>query len=249
MSLSNLGILSRRQLPRASAILAVTLILASLVSFAEDFPPEGGHVAMLGMCFGSVWVYDIMDNPAPIVVEEVYACMYRSAPYDGDEDGLDEVDLNLEIRSGSGFIEGVGDITIGLYGPQQPGHIEAKSADSDFPADMTLTTTKVYESEFGTYYGDPEHYSAVISAFPPIGTHLMAAPDPVPLRDEQGNVVGELYPDYIVATEEIPVDQFPGGCPLTPVPTLSEWGLIVLGLLVLAAGTVVFGRRRRAAAA
>ena len=35
----------------------------------------------------------------------------------------------------------------------------------------------------------------------------------------------------------------------TPIPTVSEWGLIVMTLLLLTAGTVVFGRRRRPAAA
>lgn len=34
-----------------------------------------------------------------------------------------------------------------------------------------------------------------------------------------------------------------------PIPTVSEWGLIILTLLGLTAGTIVFGRRRRAAAA
>lgn len=38
-------------------------------------------------------------------------------------------------------------------------------------------------------------------------------------------------------------------CPYKPVPTLSEWGLIIMALLMLTAGTVVFGRRRRPAAA
>ena len=33
------------------------------------------------------------------------------------------------------------------------------------------------------------------------------------------------------------------------IPTVSEWGLIVMTLLLLTAGTVVLGRRRRAAAA
>jgi len=33
-----------------------------------------------------------------------------------------------------------------------------------------------------------------------------------------------------------------------PIPTVSEWGLIVMTLVLLTAGTVVFGRRRRHAA-
>jgi len=34
-----------------------------------------------------------------------------------------------------------------------------------------------------------------------------------------------------------------------PIPTVSEWGLIIMTLLLLTAATVVFARRRRAAAA
>jgi len=37
--------------------------------------------------------------------------------------------------------------------------------------------------------------------------------------------------------------------PIPDIPTVSEWGLMVMTLLLLTAGTVVFGRRRRAAAA
>lgn len=37
--------------------------------------------------------------------------------------------------------------------------------------------------------------------------------------------------------------------PIGEVPTVSEWGLIVLALLLLTAGTIVFGRRRRPAVA
>ncbi len=38
-------------------------------------------------------------------------------------------------------------------------------------------------------------------------------------------------------------------CVVSPVPTVSEWGLIVMTLLLLTAGTIVFGRRRRPAVA
>ncbi len=34
-----------------------------------------------------------------------------------------------------------------------------------------------------------------------------------------------------------------------PIPTVSEWGLIVMTLLALTAGTIVFGRRRKPAVA
>ncbi len=39
------------------------------------------------------------------------------------------------------------------------------------------------------------------------------------------------------------------GCPATPIPTMTEWGLMVMTVLLLAAGTIVFARRRRTATA
>ncbi len=36
-----------------------------------------------------------------------------------------------------------------------------------------------------------------------------------------------------------------GQCAPAPIPTLSEWGLIIMALFLLAAGTVVIGRRSR----
>ncbi len=50
-------------------------------------------------------------------------------------------------------------------------------------------------------------------------------------------------------TECVPSACAGGGHDHDPIPTVSEWGLVVMTLLVLTAGTVVIGRRRRAAAA
>ena len=36
----------------------------------------------------------------------------------------------------------------------------------------------------------------------------------------------------------------PGECP-TPIPTVSEWGVVVMSLLVLGCGTIILGQRRR----
>lgn len=43
--------------------------------------------------------------------------------------------------------------------------------------------------------------------------------------------------------------EYPSGPSVTCIPTLSEWGLIAMGLLTLTAGTTVVMRRRRAAGA
>ncbi len=52
--------------------------------------------------------------------------------------------------------------------------------------------------------------------------------------------------DLADPNQEPPAFEIP--CP-HPIPTVSEWGLIIMTLLLLTAGTVVFGRRRRAATA
>ena len=50
--------------------------------------------------------------------------------------------------------------------------------------------------------------------------------------------------DGTLALKSLRLDEFH-----TPIPTVSEWGLIVITLLLLTAGTVVIGRRRRPATA
>lgn len=52
-------------------------------------------------------------------------------------------------------------------------------------------------------------------------------------------ILGDGLTDYVQL--EVPFTIPP------PIPTVSEWGLIVLTLLELTAGTIVIGRRRRAA--
>lgn len=56
-----------------------------------------------------------------------------------------------------------------------------------------------------------------------------------------GQTLAEGGPLIIMEAE---ADVLPG-----KIPTVSEWGLIVLTVLLLTAGTIVFGRQRRLAAA
>ena len=56
-----------------------------------------------------------------------------------------------------------------------------------------------------------------------------------------GQVCGDEMCDENEDCASCPEDCEP--CPA--VPTVSEWGLIVMTLLLLTAGTIVFSRRRR----
>ena len=55
---------------------------------------------------------------------------------------------------------------------------------------------------------------------------------------------GDGYADCVDACPGVDDDAYPG-CG-TAIPTVSEWGLVILGLLLLVAGKVYFGRRARA---
>lgn len=94
--------------------------------------------------------------------------------------------------------------------------------------------------------------------------------DPQPFLDSYDIVNGECddLPGYLIGTTPIVFDPNAGPdedpfstTPLTgtlyldsditlgvtgaPIPTVSEWGLIIMTLLLLTAGTVIFGRLRR----
>ena len=73
----------------------------------------------------------------------------------------------------------------------------------------------------------------------------------VPVPGNTCDVV-EDPPDTFIATCTAQLDHFSVYAmvaPVNPIPTVSEWGMAVMTLLVLAAGTVVLTRRRRAVTA
>ena len=61
----------------------------------------------------------------------------------------------------------------------------------------------------------------------------------------EASAVAQQCGDEMCAEGEVCVD---GVC-VSPIPTVSEWGLIIMTLLALTAGTIVFARRRRPAVA
>ena len=50
------------------------------------------------------------------------------------------------------------------------------------------------------------------------------------------NIGGIFYPGHSCPEVD---------CPTADIPTLSEWGMLIMGLLLLAAGTIAVVRRRK----
>lgn len=65
------------------------------------------------------------------------------------------------------------------------------------------------------------------------------------LEDAGGNVVGTDEADNMGNSTGAHLGLFPPGSVMKVIPTVSEWGLIVMMLLLLTAGTIIFGRVRQ----
>ena len=89
------------------------------------------------------------------------------------------------------------------------------------------------------YNYTPLHVDAVIDCLPPQVDYLHPGGTCTPLYDAPPPGPGNWVANLVDADHEIN----------RPVPTVTEWGLIVMTLLLLTAGTMVFRRRRAAALA
>ena len=101
---------------------------------------------------------------------------------------------------------------------------------------------------------DPPAVQSQVNAFDDLGEPLGNMDVGIDLQDSDGDGVADLddnCPDvYNPDQEDSDGDGIGDACdPGPPIPTVSEWGMLVMTLLVLAAGTIVIGQRRRRAAA
>ncbi len=91
---------------------------------------------------------------------------------------------------------------------------------------------------FKIFYGASADEAGAIAALGAVGAEAFALGQP---NTPDGPTLGTPN-TAIFAFGEI------GGAPVFPIPTVSEWGLVALALLLLVGSRVYFGRRRRLAA-
>ena len=179
----------------------------------SQFPNDVATVDMAGTCNSPTISITRVAEHARVDMQPAQVRMIRGASRDSDHNGLRDVDLNVAVRVGGAYVEGLGHIDVEMLGDHNPARVEALQRGSDFPAVMTMTLRKRYITPVGTFVGETEYYrSNPIDRFPPFGSELLPVNASIRLLDEKtGEVAGELTlgpitPLYHVHPSVYPVD-------------------------------------------
>jgi hypothetical protein len=178
----------------------------------EDFVTTTG---LAGACETFISVMGL--DRTPLRLEPAQVILARSAARDAG-DGRREQDIGCQIRVGGAQIDGLGKISIEMFGEENPGHIISLQAGSDFPARMTFNVRKRYMTPYGNFYSDREQFTADIPSYPPFGTQFMPINADVPLRDERTDqVVGQVHLGWLTPLCCLDKQNFPPKA--FPLPT------------------------------
>jgi hypothetical protein len=160
-------------------------------------------------------------------------------PVDGHLDVIDTEIISLTLGSSevtilAGAGQGQGGVLPATYGVIAEQLSNPALAESFFDCYVEAYVFSQY-----VYNHVPIRLEATIDRYPPFGQTytfngciaVYDSPDP-----GQGNLIGNITSIELTLQQE-----------QTEIPTLSEWGMLIMALLLLAAGTVAVVRRRRKA--
>jgi len=221
---------------------AVLLTGGTFLVHAEDFPPAGltTFLAPGPPSYISATVFLPGDTLVIIQARRVASItINRGDPFDPG-DGLREIPAEIIAVSGHGFDSLLGD----FYGQESPdfnsvGLIKALSPHADFPAESYFDVFAILEfPDLGitVFNKDPLRIEAVIFDIPPIGDPFSSSPyDSVLLYDynDPSTEVGWLTDVYVYPATVV------------PIPTLTEWGLIIFCALLFGWMAWMVVRRKR----
>jgi hypothetical protein len=178
----------------------------------EDFVTTTG---LAGACETFISVMGL--DRTPVRLEPAQVILARSAARDAG-DGRREQDIGCQIRVGGAQIDGIGKISIEMFGEENPGHIISLQAGADFPARMTFNVRKRYMTPYGNFYSDREQFTADIPSYPPFGTQFVPINADVPLRDERTDqIVGQVHLGWLTPLCYLDKQNFPPKA--FPLPT------------------------------
>ena len=160
-------------------------------------------------------------------------------PVDGHLDVIDTEILSMSLLNDDGYIlvagagQGQGGVLDHSYG------VIAELPDDSLGESFFDVFFEIYVPGFDMYLYNHESCSiaTVIDSIPPFGARYINPPGLcLPLYTDP--IGGDSVANLVTAEHQIIDCSF--------IPTLNEWGMIILALLLLAFGTVAVVRRRKA---
>jgi hypothetical protein len=169
---------------------------------------------LAGNCQSSLTIRGFLTD-VPMEMAPAQVLMARTGAVRNAEGKLEQT-IGCADRVGDATVPQVGRVEIQMFGDENPGKVESMSAESDFPARMTLDVHKRYLTPLGNFYTDTEQFEAEnIERFPPFGVRFKPVVENAPLKDEKtGEEVGYIKLGWLVPLFHLDPEDFPSKLPL-----------------------------------
>jgi hypothetical protein len=174
--------------------------------FNENFPSIGGTELLKGVCSCTITVDGMGVEDFPLSVKNGIVLMHRSPGTDFDNDGRNEMYLDIFMHGGELEIQGFGPVRISQNFTRPNNGIVKSNGEgaNDFPGTAIWRVAWKIMTPLGEVVTDPEtplvFGPATVSHYPPVGTHFHSATGPVDLiHVESGKRIGQLTPGELTA--------------------------------------------------
>jgi len=173
--------------------------------FNTNFPPIGGTELLKGVCSCMLTIDGVVED-FPLSVKNGVVLMHRSPGTDFDNDGLNEMYLDIFMHGGEIEINGFGPVRVSQnFTRPNNGIVKSKGENGhDFPGTAIWRVAWKIMTPLGEVVTDPDvpliFGPATVSHYPPVGTHFHSTTGPVALiHVASGKAIGTLTPGELTA--------------------------------------------------
>ncbi|GGM83653.1 hypothetical protein GCM10012275_62810 [Longimycelium tulufanense] len=184
---------------------ALRMYTEAVRGFNSNFPGTGGVELLKGVCSCLLTVDDMVSD-YPMSVKNGIVLMHRSPRTDYDGDGRNEMYLKILMHGGEIIQAAMGPIRVEQnFNRPNDGVVKSLGqGDQDFPGVAMWRVSWRIQTALGPVVTDPDEPlifgPAVVSHYPPVGTHFHSTTGPVALLlEENGKRVGTLVPGELTA--------------------------------------------------
>jgi hypothetical protein len=176
--------------------------------FNKNFPGVGGMELLKGVCSCLLSIDGIVKD-FPMSVKNGIVLMHRSPRMDFDQDGKNEMYLNIVMHGGEMVQAALGPIRVEQnFSRPNDGIVKSNGGPDDFPATAIWRVSWRIRTVLGPVLTDPDQPlifgPATVNHYPPVGTHFHSSTGPVKLvLEETGRQVGTLVPGELTAFDII----------------------------------------------